>query len=246
MPPKYRHGWSTWFAVMGVSLGFLIASGGTARADLITNGSFESTVLPPGSNLSVPNGSLVITGWTVLGNNVALMSSPYTEPPVLFNPHSGNQFVDISGFLNTMSDGIEQTVSTSIGQAYILSFYLGRSDILDPIGAILDLSINGGARVSYTNSDLTFNGMNWKQFSVNFTATSTSTTLSFFNGIPAGRGFVVGLDSVSLNEAIMDVPEPSSLLLFGIGMLCLLGSLCHRQILVCLRGIGHAMCPKGS
>jgi hypothetical protein len=179
----------------------------------LVNGDFEAPVIAGGQNLPVP--PQTIAGWTVVGgNNTALISEPYAEGGVTFNAQSGNQWVDLSGFENTLADGLEQSVATTIGQEYQLSFYVGRSDVYDPLYAAVNLLIDGGAAGTFTNLNLTPNAINWQQFTYTFAATGTSTTVTFLNGIVPGTGYVAGLDNVDLKA----VPEPSSMILAGLGL----------------------------
>jgi hypothetical protein len=177
------------------------------RADLIVNGSFENPVVPNGQQQSV-SGSF--SGWTVVSDPVQFFNTNYVESNIRFNAQSGNQAIDVSGYTNTMSDGIQQTVATSIGQRYELSFYVGRADHFDPGAATVDLSIDGGSRFHYTNTGPTSRDINWEQFTVDFTATQSSTSLAFLNGTPIASGVVAGLDNVTLTAI---TPEPSTLVI---------------------------------
>jgi len=207
-------------------LALLIGAVGKARASLITNGSFESPALPSGGLLNVAGGGTAITGWTVQGSDVNLLQTNYSEVVNgmnQFNAEDGLNSLDITGSGNTgPTDGVEQTVTTTPGQAYYLSFYVGRaqsdngnSAYLDP--ATVDLSIDGGPRTSFTNSLATpSGGIGWEQFNTSFIAAGSSTTITFLNGTPSGTN-EASLDNITL------VPEPSSTVLLGIGLLVYCG-----------------------
>jgi hypothetical protein len=178
--------------------------------NLISNGGFETPVTVGGSSTTLASGSTTITGWQVVGPNILLLNTGYTEPNVSFAAHSGLNSVDLTGAGNVgPTAGITQTVATTIGQAYLLSFWLGNADgsgnssYLLP--SALNLSINGGAAQAFSNSDTTTFTLNWKQFSTGFVATGTSTTLGFLNATGATDS-EAGLDDVVL----VAVPEPAT------------------------------------
>lgn len=211
----------------------LAVSPAPTRADLIVNGDFETPSVKAGK-YSIYGANKSIGAWKVLGKDVLLHSTTYKEKGITFNSHSGNNALDITGNGNTGSgDGVTQSVATTVGTQYLLSFYVGRGDAgkdktSGPVyanPATVDLSINGGSRLSFTNSDVTANAVNWKEFSYLFTATSLSTTISFLNGTPPNsnkKGTVnqgsnyAGLDDVSLAAVpglttTVPVPEPSTI-----------------------------------
>ena len=76
-----------------------------------------------------------------------------------FNAQSGLNSIDITGAGNTgPTDGIQQSVATTAGHQYALSFYVGRAQTVAGNGtglvfynspATVDLSINGGALELY-------------------------------------------------------------------------------------------------
>lgn len=201
-----------------------------AHANLIVNGSFESPVLSPGAATTfTPGQTLPLVGgpWKVVGapgTSIYLLQDTYSEPfngVPRFNAQDGLNSVDLSGPSNVgPSAGVEQIVPVTGGQEYVLFFDVGRVTPSSgpggvyPGAATVDVSIDGGARVSFTNSDVTLGVINWKQFSYTFTPAGNSTTIDFFNGTPSGTN-EAGLDHVVLIPmsalGVGDAPAPMSL-----------------------------------
>jgi len=208
----------------------------SAQADLIQDGGFESTPVPTGLYLDFGGGSTIGGVWNVQGNDVLLIQNNYTEPngpggsSLVFNAEQGSNSLDLTGAGNTgPTDGVTQTVATVTGQTYALSFWVGQAGggsqyYLPP--AIAGVSINGGARVDFTNAaNLPSGGVNWEQFTTDFTATSTSTTIGFYNDTPLYNN-ECGLDNVTLTA----VPEPTRLLaLSGLASMGLLGLVWRKR-----------------
>ena len=204
--------------------GFFAAIG-QARANLISNGSFESPPLSPADAQAFAGGSTSITGWTALGSEVILIETTYGEPGhgmTAFNAQDGSNSIDVTGSGNTgPTDGIEQTIATTPGREYTLSFFVGRAEssngsatFLGP--ATVDFSLSGGPRIAFTNVNSPPAGfVNWQQFSTTFTASGLNTTISFLNGTSTDRGYA-GLDNVVVTE--VPLPEPSTGLLFALGL----------------------------
>ena len=97
--------------------------------------------------------------------------------------------------------GVEQTVATSAGSAYTLTFYVG--NVYDPGGlygttSTVNVFVDGGKVFTATNSRGSGQTKQvWQKFTKTFVATSTSTTLSFLNGDPNGDE-QNGFDEVAL------------------------------------------------
>ena len=197
---------------------------GHAQANLIVNGSFESPAVPNGSYINYAAGSTQITGWTVVGVDSSVVNKNFTQSGVTFNSEAGNQWIDLAGVAsNSMSSGVTQSVATVAGDDYRLTFYVGSSNALPFFfPATVDLSINGGARSSYFNPATPNNMLDWKLFTVDFTAAFATTNLAFLNGdVPSN--FETPLDNVQLTDitGTSVVPEPSSgaiVWLGGIGL----------------------------
>jgi hypothetical protein len=178
-----------------------------AEANLIVNGSFEVPTVPFGGFTNFAGGSTAITGWTVVGVDSSVISKTFTQAGIVFQAQDGNQWLDLAGVTsNSSSSGVRQNVATMIGGVYELRFYVGSATgggIFFP--ATVDLSINGGARVGYPNPTGPSNMLNWKLFTVEFTATSATTTVTFFNG-SAANNYLCALDNVSITEVLCLCP----------------------------------------
>jgi Protein of unknown function (DUF642) len=214
-------------------LAILIALAGVnVRADLIANGSFETTspVVPAGSfNLYTP-GQTGLTGWTIVGGsgtNIAVVNGTFTEAGISFPAESGSNWVDLTGLVSNSSEGVAQTIATNIGDSYTLTFWVGNVDSPSTgfgVTSTADVSANSTSLGAFTNNCTTCTTtLAWEQFSNTFTATSTSTTLTFLNGDPTNDNSN-GLDNVSLvDNGPSTVPEPSLIVLLGSALLGLAG-----------------------
>ena len=196
-----------------------IAAPAFAATNLVVNGGFEAPVTPTGGFVQLFGGNS-FPGWSVGGNDVIIINSAYSEAGLVFNPNSGVNAIDLTGAGNTgPTNAITQTIGGTFG-TYTLRFFVGNASPTGGNGAVyrqpstVNLSINGGAIQSFTNSDDTPFGINWKPFEVSF-FTETPVTLTFSNGTVGDN--MLGLDDVSLTSA---VPEASTwaMLIAGFGL----------------------------
>lgn len=204
----------------------LLGVPGATRANLIVNGGFEADKAPSGGYIQRFGGS-TLSGWNVLGNDILVLDKNYSEgyqsPTQVFNSNSGDEAVDLTGAGNTgANDGLQQSITTEVGQRYVLSFFVGRASSSPnyQTPSTLDLSIDGAPRQQFTNTNDTPGFINWRPFVVEFVATGLSTSLAFFNGT-ANVGSLnnyVGLDDVEVVAA----PEPSTLISGAMGGLATL------------------------
>jgi Protein of unknown function (DUF642)/PEP-CTERM motif len=202
------------------------------RADSITNGSFESPVVPVGGFTNFASGSTLIPGWTVVGaaGGVSIVSGTFTQNGILFPAEDGAQWLDLTGDGTNSNEGVEQTFATTSGTQYTVSFWVG--NVYDPGGIFGTTSTTdvllGGPKgtllTAATNSNTTTGIQTWEEFTTTFTATGSTSTLDFINGDPPSDN-TNGLDNVSVNPSGPPpaVPEPSTFLLLGSGSLGLLG-----------------------
>lgn len=192
-----------------------------------------------------------IAGWQLIGKGgvdsdgnpisgapatIMVLNASYTEPDggsgltLNFHPQDGLQSVDLTGEGNQgTTNGIKQSVTTTPGSVYDLSFWLGHQYSSAPgytLGpSSMAVYIDGTLVGTYDNSLNTFEDVTWTPFSYKFTAASPSTVVAFLNNTSAGNNYA-GLDNVSLTS----VPEPSSLILLGAGMTLLASRMTRSQL----------------
>jgi hypothetical protein len=206
-----------------------------SAANLIVNGGFESPATAPGLNFNFGGGNSFL-GWTVVGpasNAVTILNATYAETNILFQAQTGASSLDITGAGNAgPTAGVVQTVSTSVGQPYSLTFWVGNADgsgnSAFGLPSTVNLVINNGSPTSFTNSSVVFRAVQWSQFEYVFIAATPTTTLAFYNGTPAGDRFA-GLDNISLQA----VPEPSTLAFWSLGLIGL--AIARRRLKANLR-----------
>jgi hypothetical protein len=207
----------------------LLLAGRPTDAAIIVNGGFESPTVTSSEEFQAFSGGETIGGWTVVGVDVLLVTTDRSELAngiSTFNAHEGVQSLDLTGIGNTgLSNGVQQDVATVSGTDYLLTFFVGRAsgNFLYSTPSTVGLSIDGGPKTFFTNSNETPGAYNWQEFSFVFTAASSSTQIAFYNGTDSPTQFGgpnngVGLDGVQLQQASnQTVPEPSSLAIFCTG-----------------------------
>jgi Protein of unknown function (DUF642) len=198
-----------------------IATAGNAHANLVTNGSFETASsgnsLPTGNGESLANGSTAILDWTVFGgfttDGLAWLSNGNGYG---VSTTFGNYFVDLTGYLDhTPHFGVTQTITTTPGATYALTFNLGVDQGTSHYGGPIGVTATAGS----TSQD--FSGYNpsgtgniWQSFTLDFTASSTSTAISL-QGLQGDQ--YIGLDNVSVNLISTGVPETSTWAMMVLG-----------------------------
>ena len=171
--------------------------------NLVTNGSFETADF---------------TGWSSTGN---FEFSGVTSGA--FYVYTGAQDGDFYSYFGPVSDpgGISQSFNTTAGQQYVFSFWLAAVGD-DPSSVTVMWDGNTLLNQSDPNT-----GGNWQLFSYDVIGTGHDTISFSFRDDPA----YIALDNVSVAPSGGgSVPEPSSFLLMGTGVLGLAGFLRRKLI----------------
>ena len=216
----------------------------TVRADLIINGSFDTFVVTPPQDVNFggwvryfsPPPNTDITGWTVSGtpsdgapNNVDLVHNS-TYPSFTNTP--GSNSLDMEGAIGA-SGVIFQSFATTPGDTYTLSFEYANNPMPGPgsSGSMNVLVTGAGTLLNQdvTHSGSLFTNMNYQLFSQTFVADSTTATVQFEALTNSGFGIALDAVSVNLSGTPPPVPEPSSIVLLGSGLLGLASLLQRRR-----------------
>ena len=196
-------------------LAVVLLGGGMSSpaANLLVNGSFEDTTYfapPADDSMPLAIGATDMTGWTVESAALAWIGP---SNPFSLTASAGGYFLDLTGYHDSLPyAGVQQTVSTTIGAQYRLSFDVGTDPVYD--SAAVGINVTGvGAPPPFISTPSTLN--RWETFTFDFTAASASTTIEL-DGFGTTNEKYVGLDNVSLEI----IPEPGTLtLLAGPGLL---------------------------
>ena len=177
-----------------------------AYATPFTNGSFESAAVNPGGGfITLGSGSTSITGWQVVTASVDYIGT-------FWQAADGNRSVDLNG--NQGAAGIRQTFDTETGKTYRVNFSLAGNPDGDPTTKTLNVSAGASIQgFTFSTIGATHADMNWEPRSFLFTATGTSSTLTFQSTTP-GAFYGPAIDNVTVSA-----PEPMTLALLGSGML---------------------------
>ena len=187
----------------------------SANANLLTNGSFELGTFVNDGNLTdtFNAGATTITGWSAVGRQVSWID---VGNPWSLSAQDGNRFLDLTAYNpGAPFGGVTQSVATTVGQQYSLSFYLGSYTALWGGPPISILAAAAGTSQTFTNAAATSTST-WTPFSLLFTATSATTAVTLTGA--AGVNYI-GLDNVSVDPAGPGgaVPEPSAFALVALG-----------------------------
>jgi len=206
------------FALPALAIGLALAVSSPARANLLSNGSFESGAFVNQGNdtMSPPVGSTVITGWTVVTDTTAWIGP---TNPFGLHANDGSFFLDLTNYqTGAPFAGMQQTIATIPGAVYALSFDLGSSTFWGRPDSLTASAAGSSQTFAAPSTGGTNN--DWQHETMNFTATGATTTVTLQG--TTGIAYI-GLDNASVDLVSLPpvgaVPEPETwaLLLAGFG-----------------------------
>lgn len=179
-----------------------------ATANLVNDGTFT---IPKGCSGFVTyfNG-WKIGPWTVTGGSVDVIDGYWQAPPGL----GGS--VDLDG---DSRGGLTQTIATTAGQRYTLSFYLSGNP--DGGASTKTLLVSAGLSsetLSYTTGGNTRAAMGFVEDRLNFVASGSATTLSFISEDTRRSPYGPVIGEVDVEASPERIVEPTGLALFATGL----------------------------
>jgi hypothetical protein len=179
-----------------------ISASASAAANLVTDGDFEATGLAAGTWVPLSDTDSAAAGWTAT-NGLEIRNA------VVGTAEHGSNFAELDVNVNS---AISQSFATTVGQQYLLSFWVQDRAGVDASSQGIAYSVNGT-----TGSVLGGSVPGWTQVTETFTAAGGSTLLSF-----AATGTSDSLGTSLDNISVTAVPEPATVALLASG-LALLG-----------------------
>ncbi len=178
-------------AALGVTAA-IVLGGAAIAATPTVNGSFETgTYTDNGAGFeTLPAASTVLTGWTIGGNGIDWIGSLWTAA-------DGTKSLDLNA---TAPGSISQSITTTVGSTYVVSFALSGNPQGDLGAKTLTVNATGGATKTYTFDTAaagnSVTNMKWAPQSYSFVATSATTMLTFTSTTAGAYG--PALDNVAV------------------------------------------------
>ena len=162
-----------------LSVALLGAAGNAFAANLLVNGSFEQPGCSGSCILDTTAKTNFITGWTTF-----LSGAEYFNMPASIGGSvaaDGVVIVDLANYVYGNGGGIQQNFATTVGAKYRLTFSAGNSRYASRSGdGVIQVKV-AGQTASFNTPVAKGVTVEWSTITYDFTATTTQTTLAFFN-----------------------------------------------------------------
>lgn len=200
---------------LAAAVAFVGATAGTAKANLLLNGDFESVTAPLNEVhlLTLAPGDTALTGWSITGPTIDVVGKNY------WLPAGGDYSVDLTG--TSGAGGIQQTITTQVGKKYLVTLDIAPNpeNYFNPLTSVDEITIprileisTGSASATWERHALTnsITSLAWETIAWEFTATDTETTIAFKS---LGTALYTGMaiDNVSVDEVPGGIPDPRSI-----------------------------------
>ncbi|HNH34930.1 MAG TPA: FxDxF family PEP-CTERM protein [Rhodocyclaceae bacterium] len=202
--------------VLAAALATLPFAALAAGPDLIVNGSFEDISFDAGiQQLGAGSWTVysAIPGWTkTAGHSIEVRNA------VAGLAYDGVQFVELDSYANS---AMSQTIATTAGQAYDLSFWYSPRP---GTGDTNDIQVFwNGVQLGATLAGVGGAAHNWTQHG--FTVIGTGSDVLTFAAAGVSDSYGGSLDQVALTAAVPE-PETYAMMLAGLG---LMGAVARRR-----------------
>ena len=180
-------------AAIAVVASIVLAGSALAAFAGVTNGSFENgNYVDNGSGFqTLSAGNTNLTDWAITGS-VDWIGS-------YWQAQAGSKILDMDG---NAQGAISQTLTTTIGNTYFVSFYLSGNPEGAPAVKTLTVSATGASLATYIfdTTGHSKSNMGWTAKGYSFRATSASTVLTFASATAGVSG--PALDNIVVTETV--------------------------------------------
>ena len=160
----------------------------------------------------------MITDWTVVADTTAWIGP---TNPFGLSANDGSFFLDLTNYqVGAPFAGMSQTIATTVGATYSLSFDLGSSTFW---GRPDSITASAAGTAQTFTAPSTGSNNDWQRVSMQFLATAATTTVL----LQGASGFnYIGLDNIDVEfvsgpgpgPGPVPVPEPTTLALLGLAL----------------------------